>query len=163
MSQEQNQSATMTLWILWGSMLSSVFIYVVVLFVISQNKEGFTPPDPGLIQTLLIAFGAVSVAEAGAIFYLRKVTFFSKLEDGAFDTIDELRDAYKTASILSWGLSESVAVFGLVLGVLTRDPMYYLYFAPPAIALFLLLTPKLGRYEEQWKAKHSKPSTPTTW
>ncbi|QDG49402.1 hypothetical protein FIV42_01210 [Persicimonas caeni] len=151
MSQPQNQSATMTLWIMWGAMLFALIMFGVVLFVLTQNKDGFTPPEPDLIQTLTITFSGLSVAELGAIYFLRKLTFFSKLKYHAFESLDELRDGYKTASILSWAFCEAIAIYGFVLGVMTYDPTYYLYFAPPAVLLFLLLRPQLGRYEKDFK------------
>lgn len=163
MSQQQEKSTTVTLWIMWGAMLFALIMYGVVLFMLTQNKDGFTSPEPDLIKTLIITFSGVSVAELGAIYFLRKLTFSSKLENHAFETLDELRDGYKTASILSWAFCEAIAIYGFVLGVMTHDPTYYLYFAPPAVILFLLLRPQLGRHEKDFEAAQSKASESTTW
>lgn len=163
MAQKQGQSPRITIWIIWGSMLSTLFIYALVLFMVTKNADGFTPPEPDLVRMLLLVFGGISLSEVGAIFMLRKTTFFNRLEKGAFDTLEKLRGAYQTTCILSWGLTESIAIYGFVLAFLTHDLTYYLYFAPPAIVLFLVLRPQLARHEEALEAELSQASSDSMW
>jgi hypothetical protein len=156
MNDTQKQNPALTLWILWGALFFTLFIYLLVLYITTTNAEGFEAPDPEFISTIRMAFGVIAVGEIAAIFVLRHVTFFSKLADGDIASVEELRGKYMTTCILSWALSESIAIYGLVLAFLTHNLVYYFIFLAPAATLYLILRPQLGRYEDTFAEQRSE-------
>ena len=161
MSGDQNTGSNLTLWIMWGAMLFSLAIYAVVLVILTGKSQNFEPLAPQKLATLRLALGGMAVIEIAAVFGLRKFLFFDKLNasDG-FADLTKMRGSYWTVSILSWGLSEAVAIMGFVLSVMTHELIYYAIFAAPAVVLFILFRPKHKAYKEQFL--QSRPDDATS-
>ena len=146
---ESNGNPTMTVWILWAAMLMSLGIYGVVLEIRPAPEN----PQP-LNEVMLYAFIAVSVSELVVIFVLRHTTFFSKLEKGDFESVEQLKSAYLTTAIMTWALCESIAIFGFVLSILTGDIIYYFPFGGAGAVLMIYFRPQLSRWIAEFEEKH---------
>ena len=150
------------LWILWAAMLISMVIYGVVLMIIDTG-----PSQPvETTQMLAMVLGVVSVAEIGGMFYLRKITFFNRLNDGQFDDEQSLLSAYFTTSIFTWALAESIAVFGFVVSFLSGNILYFAGFAFFAAAAMLRFRPQHAAILEKTglaETGSDKTSDETNW
>jgi len=112
MDSQLNQSKTsgLTLWIIWGFLTSSVFTYFVVLQFIGSEKEVAIFPDEMMVKILT----GVAVLNLLISFGIRKMVTLplsEKLEPKNFQKL-------MASCIISWALAESVAIFGLILGLM---------------------------------------------
>ena len=115
--------------IIWFALFSSIIIYTVVGFVVAPEP----PQNAEDLAMLPMVFGAVSLGITGIVFMARVI--FASITD------------FIVFSILRWALSESIAVFGLVLTFLTGNTLFVLVFALWSAHLFLLTFPTRGRLE----------------
>ncbi|MEW6776445.1 MAG: hypothetical protein AB1405_09140 [Bdellovibrionota bacterium] len=106
-----------TLTVIWAAMLASTAIYGVVGYVVTKGREPPSPPPAAIIETTL---AMVAAALAFASIFLHRV----RLSPAALRKYLQAAGPEKTAAFLQanftvvFALSESVAVFGLVLGIL---------------------------------------------
>jgi len=127
-----NKQQLQTLWILFLALLSSVVIYAVVAVIIDaqggpQNagEGGF---DLATLQILFLALGAGS-------------TLMSFILPGLLVRTPPQAEALPyqqlvTKKIMQWAISESIAIFGLVLYFLTGELDYaYLFAAWSAVVM----------------------------
>ncbi len=132
----------MQLKIVAGALVGSVFVYVVVVFVL------FMDPDPDQVAntTLLFPMAGMAGLSMLAILPLRKMllgTFaLPFLADGAgagpqwSEQVEQAALAkYATGTIVGLAVAESVAIYGLVASFLAQDPMLVLPFAATAVLL----------------------------
>jgi F0F1-type ATP synthase membrane subunit c/vacuolar-type H+-ATPase subunit K len=126
------------IWIVWAAMLMSMVVYGVVLMVIDIDPS----QSPETSQMFAMVFGGVALVEIGVMFYLRKSTFFDRLNDGKFDDEQSLLSAYFTTSLLTWALAESIAIYGFVVSFLSGNILYFAGFAFFAAAAMLRFRPQ---------------------
>lgn len=132
MTKQQAQ----TLWILYLALLSSIVIYVVVAVVVEsqggpQNvQEGAF--DLELLQYVFLALGAASTVASLAI-----PSLVVRSEPGEVLPFQRLF----TKKILQWAISESIAIYGLLLYFLTRDLGYAYVFAAWSAVIMLFHGP----------------------
>jgi hypothetical protein len=126
------------LWIIWGALLASVILYGVV-----ANVVEISDPNTAEFTANIMRWG-LAAAALGSMFFaywIRKTMFFDKEDDPEFEGAQRAETLF-TTSIISWALCESVAIYGLVLRVLTGDIALFYPFAGVSVALFILFRPR---------------------
>ena len=116
--------------IIYLAIVSSVFAYAGVLEVVAPKAA--QPFQEQLLWVLL----ATAIGSTAAAFGLPKILLRQARQRG----IDEAQQRY-SLSILRWGLSESIAVLGLVLGFLNGPRPWVLGFFLWALILLALFHP----------------------
>lgn len=158
--------------ILWAALLASVFIYIVVGFFITGDRE---PTE--LDGTLVVIMAVCALGAGGASFILPQMMFSPErirkhmretepdlealAKDPQTQQVDEDKlESLKTLSeveqrlvglpalyfapfILGLALAESVAIFGLMLTFMGGDMTYMLPFCGAAIVLMIMRYPRL--------------------
>lgn len=149
MNQSTPPAQVNTLFIVWGALLFSILVYGGVLaFLISSADPEMASDDPELLQTLTLAFGLTALVTAGIAIYFRK-DFTKKLEQGQFVESDNILELYFTPCIISWALSEAIAIYGFVLGLLSYEFIYFIAFAGPGFILMLAMRPQTRAIQEK--------------
>ena len=127
-------------WIIWGSLLASLAIYVVVGHVILPARPPSAPVE------IVYALAAVALAIAVAAPVVRARLLPKAVPLGAPGTMR--RDAaeralapYFVAQIITLALYESIGVLGLVTTVVTANPRYIMIFVAVAAAGMLVFRP----------------------
>lgn len=121
---------------LWLAMMNSVVIYVVVAAFVEL------PPNDEVVGVAWPALAGVAGAIAAGSIALRRRALVEPIRAGALDprTPEGLARA-QTPFLLGLVLSESVAIFGLVLSLLSGDLRWVLAFGAGALALLWLHRP----------------------
>lgn len=119
------------------SFVAAIFVYVLV--IVFQTREPGIPADVSVIRPILIL--AAVLAAGASIWWRRRATGetqFKPLErSSAADSFERLQ----TDCIITWALSESVAIMGLVLALLSHDYGTFMPFAAAALALLAVHRP----------------------
>ena len=101
--------------IIWLAFVSSIVFYLFILMLLSQQSDGF---DEGALEYLRPAFWVLATILAIASFVWRQqVADLDSSRRRISATTGFLR--LRVACLVTWALSEAVAVLGLVLGALT--------------------------------------------
>lgn len=132
MNTETLQKQFKVLQIIWVAMLMSLGVYLAICHLagdsIRQGVSGSMPLD--MIRNVL--FG-VSVAELMVVQYIRKLM----LQFSRGTAQQAVAQRYSTASIISYAISESIGIYGLVLYFLGDDVQYlYVLMGISALAIF---------------------------
>src|SRR5262245_5468421 len=93
---------------IWTAMLAAVVMYVVVLAI--QPPRGARPSDVAALRPI---FALLSIATVGTIFFFRR-----QLPSSAALTRSASSASPLTTYVICWALSESVALYGLMTGLL---------------------------------------------
>ncbi len=130
------------LWIVWGAMFASLAAYAVLPLLLPGSGEA----DP-ILPLVTALLGALAAANALASVVLRALALVRplrcrRLELGTPEGVQR----FFTISLLNWALSESVALFGVVLFVFSRDPGLLHPFLAGAALLMLWHAPHLGAF-----------------
>lgn len=120
-------------WILWGALFFSIAVYAGVGTFIS-TQDGIAPADPEITSLLIPIFAMISLMETVLVLF-----FVGKLF--------RIKD-YQTYCILRWALSESIAIYGLVLMFLGAMYMAALAFMIWAAVLYILTMPTRASKEK---------------
>jgi F0F1-type ATP synthase membrane subunit c/vacuolar-type H+-ATPase subunit K len=154
--------------IIWFAFLATCPFYGFLAYLIASavgdaeasTTASTTATDP---QILTVALAAVSVVVVAVSFFYQRHAFSeSSLKRHlagpvatAADPLpaDEQRLAgllpyYQTSLIVVWAMRESVAVFGLVLTILHRDPVTVVPFAVAALVLLAMAPPRVVTFLE---------------
>jgi len=126
-----NQQTKKMMWMIWFALLSSVFIYLAV-GVILRQKQG-DPPNLDAAEMLYYPMVGISLALTIGLF-----TVFPKLFRGL---------PYQIHCILRWALSESIAVFGLILSILGGPADVFITMIIWSAVLYLLQRPTDADYQ----------------
>lgn len=162
-----------TLNLIWGAFLAATVIYVALIaFVVTRPAAGEAAAGPRLDARLATAAltGLALLAAAGSLVLPRTLLAPGKLArgtisgSGASPTAAEtaatpklapserellkLLPAYQASLIMSWALRESVAVFGVILAILTARSAAVVPFALVALALLALERPRVVAFLE---------------
>ena len=140
--------------VVWGGLMMGMITYFVVLVIITADGAGTDADNLELVNALSPILFGVSVILIPVIFFLRKLLFFKRFEEGGFGSVTELKGAYFTASIVSWALAEAIAIFGFLLSFLSYELIYYLAGFGLSAALFLALFPREDKLIEEYKRKN---------
>ncbi len=128
------------------ALIGSVFIYAVVVEVLKRAFApfaGFAALTPAQVQMLKYIFIALAIADFFLIKFIQKIL-------GA-RSIQQLVQA----AIITFALSESVAVFGLVLFLLAGRAQDFYLFMFLSVFYFWFFFPKYQNWEDQLRAQPS--------
>lgn len=140
------------MWIVWGSLLASVFIYGIVGYVVTAEPSEALNSE--IVPTLFPILALLSVMILPLILFFRKMMLYGPLENGAIETIEQLRTRAFTPYMVSWALSESVAIYGFLLTFLSYNMDYYFGFTAWSIVLFAIFRPNMAALEEKFYRRH---------
>jgi len=141
-SDEEFGKGLVTLNIIWFAMLVSLAIYLFVGLHVSENLEG--SKDQDAFATLKYSLYIVAFITLIITRYVRKLILSVK---GGFKQAaknsrslgqNPVIQKYATASIVSWAMSESIGIYGLVLFFLGKNTTdLYLFILVSASAMFM--------------------------
>jgi hypothetical protein len=143
--------------VLWWSLVASLLVYVLVANVASAPANSDVPIGPLATAFFLLSCGV----GVGTLVYRRRA-LSGPIQSGALDptTPAGAQKAF-TPFIVNLALSESVGIFGLVLSLLSGNPLFCAGFSAGAIALMVVhrptasdLVPPLG---PRHRASNSTP------
>jgi len=140
------ERSTRTLWIIWAGFLLGPVAYVLIAWLIVRGQAARSYPQP--LTAVLVLAAAVNVA-LGVLLPDRilRASRRSSPDEAA------LRAAYQGAQIVRWAAFEAVAVYGLVLVIVSHQPLPAVAGATIALALIAATRPDLGdagRRLRQW-------------
>ncbi|MEJ2070338.1 MAG: hypothetical protein P8X65_12885 [Syntrophobacterales bacterium] len=130
-------------------MIGSVFIYLVVVEVLKRTLApfaGLADFTPAQVQTLKYIFVALAIGHFFVIRYVQKIL--------ATVTVERLFQA----AVVTFALSESVAIFGLVLFLLSGKAMDFYLFMFLSLFYFWFFYPKYQDWEARLRAQPSSGS-----
>ena len=125
------------------AMIASVFVYAGVVELIKWQLApfaGFAKLDPPTVSLLKYAFLALAAAQFGIIKAVQKIVPAKS------------PDHLPQTAIITFALSESVAVLGLVLFLLAGNPMDFYIFMVISLGFFYLFFPKYEQWEQRVNA-----------
>jgi len=121
--------------IVWLSLLGSIFIYVLVGFM--ARSQGAPPASPDAPLGLMAGmFAIIALGTTGFIVLSSRLL---------------IRAEYFSFCIVRWALAESIAIYGLALFLMGLDWPFFLGFIVWALALMVVLMPSASarqRYED---------------
>lgn len=132
------QGSARILKILWGSLVASVLIYGILVFMISQIWVAVPRNIQSLMSNPILMALTVAAMASLVMAFLIFPAIHAKRRDQSVITM-------RQRFIVQWALIESVAIYGLVGTFLTQDPRVFVAFAIAAIAAFLLAFPTAER------------------
>lgn len=148
-------AALLMMRILFAALVASVVVYFVIIHVIARGEV--QPVE----QALAIGLAGIAVALGLLAPFLRRLLMPRKeaarpgsatpstISPGGFGRTF-------AAHIVGWALCEAVAVMGVVLAFLSRDPSTFYPFAAGAVLLFLFLAPRRAEIEAVARAETAK-------
>ena len=116
MPEESVELDDTVLWLVWGALLFSMLIYVVVPVALPPPAE-FEPIElaEGNPPKIAVILGGASLILVPLLFRMRDQMFFSPLGDECYPGSPEARGAYFKMSLTSWVMCEVVGVFGFAI------------------------------------------------
>lgn len=157
-----------TLWLIWAAITASLLIYFYIVYAFGGEirKEIKTPLGDGLPLELLrnILYG-ISVIVLFLGHFIRKwiiknTRFSTQLykDRKEFSNQPSYMMKYTAAVVASLAMSESIAIFGLVLFFIGADyQTFYIFLAISALGMFYF-RPKRAELEELARADQPKPA-----
>lgn len=152
-------AALLMMRILFGALVMSVAVYLVIIHVIARGDP--RPLDPTMSMGLAGAAVVLGVLApfARRVLMPRRVAgppgapAPRTLSPGGFGR------AF-AAHVVGWALCEAVAVMGVVLAFIGRDPAAFYPFAAGSVLLFLFLAPRRGELEAVARAEAGAEADP---
>jgi F0F1-type ATP synthase membrane subunit c/vacuolar-type H+-ATPase subunit K len=132
------------------AMIGSVFLYAGVVEVLKRTLApfaGFATLSPAQVMTLKYLFVALAIGDFFLIKFMQKIL-------GARSVV-QLRQA----AIITFALSEAVAILGLVLFLLAGQAMDFYTFMFLSLFYFWFFFPKFRDWEAQLEAQPAKGAT----
>ena len=123
---------------LWWALVGSLLVYVVMAHVAQVTPNPNGPPVSLLVPVFTALSGTIAV---GTIVFRRRA-LVGPIRAGRLDpsTPQGLQAAF-TPFILNLVLSESIGIYGLVLALLSGQPIYSIVFSAAAVALMFVHRP----------------------
>ncbi len=143
----------LTLWVIWGAMLSSLAMYMVICHAAPgiQRLEG-PGVSVGLLRNILLG---VSAIELLVLYFIRRAMFLPtargpisrRVESKPLISKRVFMSKYVSIVIISLAISESIAIYGLVLFILGDDySTLYTFILISALAM-VAFRPKAAELE----------------
>ena len=126
------------MWVVWGTLTLSVFLYLAAGCALRTFGD-FPAGNEDFVQTLSMALTAISMGMTGVVLLAGRI--FGRLP-------------YTSYLIIRWALSESIAIYGLVLYIMGADLPYMLGFGGWSIVLMILTMPTRSN-EDKYFEHHS--------
>ncbi len=143
------------------AMIASLIVYAVVVELIKKQNApfgGYSPLPPDVLSTLRYALLGVVVVEFFVIRLLNTLTLSGKvpLRSSAV-TVPFAPEAQRlvSASVVTYALCESVAIYGLVLFLIQGNSNDFYLFLALSLLYFSIYFPKYGKWEE-WTAEQER-------
>jgi hypothetical protein len=132
--------------ILSGSFLVASFVYVGIFFFALQQGIAPVMNDESLIDIIMAMLAAIGILCLVGGYYLPKylIKQGKKKQVGQLD--NSIRGNLLTANIIGFAFFESIAIFGLILGLLSARWELVLSFAGVSIIAMLLAFPTRDRW-----------------
>jgi hypothetical protein len=139
---------TFTMTILWGALLASLVAYLVVAYVVVAAATGETTQGSSALagEISAMALGAALASIIVPHQMLSDARLREVMKDGGEQRLLALPGRYFAPWIVGMALAEAVAVFGLVLTLLTHDVRAMLPFVGAAALLMVLKRPNLRAF-----------------
>ncbi len=125
-----------TLRILHGALVLSILIYGGIAYYLATSGSLQASMGAEQARILTIVLGALGAAELIGVFIFRG----RALE--AVKTKPDPMAAYFVISIISWALTEAVAIYGLVLTIVRADVTFFYPFGGASLLVMLLFAPR---------------------
>jgi hypothetical protein len=143
----------LTLWIIWGALLSSLVMYLMICQAVPSIRswEG-TDRDVALLRNILLG---VSAAELLFLYFIRRAMFSPRargpinrrVETDPLISKRVFMAKYSSIVIVSLAISESIGIYGLVLFILgDRYTTLYTFLLVSALAM-VAFRPKAAELE----------------
>jgi hypothetical protein len=125
--------------LLWIVLMSAQVLFVVAAFIIVQPSEEGVPRHVSIMAATLVF---ISVGTALGTVVYRRIMLVRPIREGRLDprTPQGMTAAFPHF-ILSLALSESIGIYGLVLAMLSGQPMFTIPFVAAALALLFFHRP----------------------
>lgn len=142
------------IWIIWGAMLFSLFVYVIVANILEPTLKPAVSSDFPINTFRNVLYGA-SIVMFFIGDYIRKYIIKAKSSNQlprfneltAQSSIPPELLKYQTAVIISLAFSESIGIFGLIMFLLSKDMGSLYIFVGSSAAAMLYHIPKLSEIE----------------
>ncbi len=157
--------------IIWGAMVFSVGVYAAIAWMVRTRAVGLGAGGGDIGEGLTMALGAVSVGLLLAQIKLRQNLMDEKLFPRILDLgswglrpdvaeqfkelqvpergIQLILQAHVIFGVVIWAMAEAVAVFGLVLSLVTGDARLMGIFGSVALAQLIWFRPRERAFKEQ--------------
>jgi len=145
--QEETQSSIRTIQIIYWGLFSVLFVYAGVAFFLTDVVE--SGMDAGTERIMFLVMILVSVGAVVGAFVFRTVRLKPEhIARGETELKDTLQN-YQAIYIVQGGLFDAIAIYGLLMTILTGQFWYVPGFAVPAALLFLLVPPSRNDFERR--------------
>jgi hypothetical protein len=149
--EKLDQTYRVTL-ILAIAMIASVLMYAGVVELLSRLAPATPASDPETVELLRQVFRALALVQFVALAWLGGRA--RRPEGSTSERLQRL----KTLSLVCLALAESIAVCGLVLFLLSRDPSDFYYLLLLSLLSFVLAFPRRDRFREALAGSLLPPS-----
>ena len=142
------------------AMIASLIVYAVVVELIKEQNAPFGgfSPMPEVIATLRYALLGVAALEFFVIRLLNTLMLSGKVPlRSSAATVPFAPEVQRlvSASIVTYALCESVAIYGLVLFLIQGNSSDFYLFLILSLLYFSIFFPKYGKWEE-WNAEQKR-------
>ena len=148
--QKQLKAAMMTIWIIWGAMIASLLIYLVVALLFDEKMVEQNRLDPEILKIITNSMLAVSAVLLLAAFFLRR-SLFNKPPEIVTTPIQEPplpTGQYLTNMIICLALCEVVGIFGFIIYMLGGGFTSLIFFIAIGIAGMIIFKPSQKHIEK---------------
>lgn len=128
-----------TLWFIWGALVYAILLYLGVAFFLVRTSAA-SPELLTVVAGLTILLSIISCAMS-ILVWIKLLR--APLQSGTLDLQSESGfQRYQTLSIITWALDETIAIFGLVLVVMSGVIYYAVPFCVISLVLLILQRPQ---------------------
>ena len=139
---QTNVKPILLLQIIWGAMLFSPFMMLMVLKVIYGGAET-EPLNPELMKQWYLYFGLATASLVASYFVPRFL--FSQAKHQKPTTVTEMIKLYSPGFIVSLALTEAVSIIGFMFSFIKKDPSPFYAFISLTVVVFLMRFPTEGK------------------
>jgi F0F1-type ATP synthase membrane subunit c/vacuolar-type H+-ATPase subunit K len=142
-------------------MLASLIVYAVVVELIKKQNapfNGYSPLPPDVLSTLRYALLGVAAVEFLVIRLLNTLMLSGKVPLRSSPTTVQFAPEVQrlvSASVVTYALCESVAIYGLVLFLIQGNSNDFYLFLALSLLCFSVYFPRYGAWEE-WTAEQER-------
>lgn len=137
------------IWIIWGAMFTSLCIYIAICHLLEPTWIAVATPDfpVDTLKNLLYAAAFIILLLSNYIRkYIMKSHSSARLTSSdhitSMTTMPPVLIRYQIAVLISLALSESIAIFGIIIFLLTKDMNTFYIFIAISAAAMLYHVPK---------------------
>jgi F0F1-type ATP synthase membrane subunit c/vacuolar-type H+-ATPase subunit K len=124
--------------IIAAAIAASVPIYMLIAWLVAPTVDS-SGGDPNFIPLLAMLFAVVSVVQLAAAYLVFSARVRAAAEQ---DTSEERLAGYRVAMIIAFALREAVAIYGLMLSLLSGDARWCIGFGLVALVSMVLGWPR---------------------